>query len=65
MSGMLEVGVTIKDIPALTNTSQDIKQGPWGNTESQHLRRDFEYSIETSGLFGMCILSRSGFRLGF
>ncbi|EAW08196.1 putative transcription factor SipA3 [Aspergillus clavatus NRRL 1] len=32
--------------------SKDIKQGPWIRNESRHLRRDFEYHIETTDLLG-------------
>lgn len=31
---------------------KDIKQGPWIRNESRHLRRDFEYQIETTDLLG-------------
>lgn len=32
--------------------AKDIKQGPWVSAEASHLRRDFEYSIATSDVFG-------------
>ncbi|KAI9931850.1 hypothetical protein ASPWEDRAFT_49451 [Aspergillus wentii DTO 134E9] len=32
--------------------ARDIKQGPWVNNESLYLRRDFEYQIETTDVFG-------------
>lgn len=32
--------------------SRDIKQGPWIRNKSRHLRRDIEYHIETTDLFG-------------
>ncbi|KAE8144998.1 hypothetical protein BDV25DRAFT_79388 [Aspergillus avenaceus] len=32
--------------------AQDIKQGPWTRNESRHLRREFNYQIETTDMFG-------------
>ncbi|KAL2871106.1 putative transcription factor SipA3 [Aspergillus lucknowensis] len=32
--------------------ARDIKQGPWVRNESRHLKRDFEYQIETADVFG-------------
>ncbi|THC98631.1 hypothetical protein EYZ11_001909 [Aspergillus tanneri] len=32
--------------------AQSIKQGPWTRSESRHLRRDFQYQIETADLLG-------------
>jgi hypothetical protein len=32
--------------------AQDIKQGPWRTLDSGHMRRDFEYQIETSDVLG-------------
>ncbi|PYI13929.1 hypothetical protein BO99DRAFT_407115 [Aspergillus violaceofuscus CBS 115571] len=32
--------------------AQGIKQGPWTRHESSHLRRDFNYSIETTDILG-------------
>ncbi|KAL4810730.1 hypothetical protein BDV18DRAFT_1222 [Aspergillus unguis] len=32
--------------------AQDIKQGPWVRNESRHLKRDFQYQIETADIFG-------------
>lgn len=30
----------------------EIKQGPWASTESRHLRRDFQYQIAATDIFG-------------
>ncbi|KAL4768901.1 hypothetical protein BDW60DRAFT_114127 [Aspergillus nidulans var. acristatus] len=32
--------------------AQNIKQGPWVRDESRHLKRDFQYQIETTDIFG-------------
>ncbi|KAL4922700.1 hypothetical protein BDW62DRAFT_1529 [Aspergillus aurantiobrunneus] len=32
--------------------AQNIKQGPWVRNESRHLKRDFQYQIETTDIFG-------------
>lgn len=32
--------------------AQDIRQGPWTRNESNHLRRDFKYQIETTNILG-------------
>ncbi|KAL5337669.1 hypothetical protein BJX70DRAFT_229049 [Aspergillus crustosus] len=32
--------------------AQDIKQGPWIRNEARHLKRDFQYQIETEDIFG-------------
>ncbi|KAJ5477394.1 hypothetical protein N7539_007538 [Penicillium diatomitis] len=32
--------------------AQEIKQGPWASTEARHLRRDFQYKIQTTDVFG-------------
>ncbi|KAE8349368.1 hypothetical protein BDV28DRAFT_62653 [Aspergillus coremiiformis] len=32
--------------------ARDIKQGPWTRNESNHLRRDFKYRIETTNMLG-------------
>ncbi|KAJ5774345.1 hypothetical protein N7457_009241 [Penicillium paradoxum] len=32
--------------------ARDIKQGPWASTESNHLRRDFHYNIDTTDILG-------------
>ena len=33
----------------------DIKQGPWASTEARHLRREFQYLIDTADIFGRFI----------
>ncbi|EPS27839.1 hypothetical protein PDE_02783 [Penicillium oxalicum 114-2] len=32
--------------------AQEIKQGPWTSTEARHLRRDFQYKIQTTDILG-------------
>ncbi|KAJ5678890.1 hypothetical protein N7462_007134 [Penicillium macrosclerotiorum] len=32
--------------------ARDIKQGPWASTEARHLRREFQYLIDTADIFG-------------
>ncbi|KAL4896665.1 hypothetical protein BDV59DRAFT_111279 [Aspergillus ambiguus] len=32
--------------------AKEIKQGPWTRNETRHLRRDFEYQIETTDMIG-------------
>ena len=36
----------------LTNDIKDIKQGPWMNVYSGHMKRSFEYQMEVTDLFG-------------
>jgi hypothetical protein len=37
----------------IANDITDIKQGPWKTLDSGHMRRDFEYNIDKTGLLGM------------
>jgi hypothetical protein len=41
----------------------DIKQGPWIRNESRHLKRDFQYQIETEDVFGQCFDLKVGYVL--